>query len=389
MGIYADYLNQNLDANQLIQERKKQLARISQERGGRAILVFASALAKNNAPIMIDYDDIVPINDQLSNLKGDKIDIILETPGGYAEIAEQIVEYIRKKFNDVAFIIPGVAMSAGTIMVMAGDDILMSPLSSLGPIDAQISQQGKRFSAHAFLQGLNKIKQEVTDSGILNKTFIPILQNISPGEIQSAENALDFAKTLVTEWLSKYKFKNWAIHASNRQPVSAQDRENRAAEIADQLCDHGKWKTHSRSINIDDLRAMKLKITDYTQSGVLSDAIQRYFTLLKMFFDSTPVFKVYETPDSQIYRQTSIQVAPMPRLIQGNVKEIEAELQCLNCKNKVKLQINFEKGLPLKQGFIPIPKEDQFECPTCKSKIDLINLKKDIEAQAKKRIVYE
>ena len=129
MGIYADYLNQNLDVNQLNQERKNQLARISQLRGGRAVLVFASALTKNKAPISIDYDDIVPINDQLSNLTGDKIDIILETPGGYAEYAEQIVEYIRRKFKDVAFIVPGVAMSAGTIMTMAGDDILMSPAS--------------------------------------------------------------------------------------------------------------------------------------------------------------------------------------------------------------------------------------------------------------------
>jgi len=119
MGIYADYLNQNFDGNQLIQERKRQLKRISELRGDRAILVFASALTKARAPIAIDYDDIVPVNDQLSNLSGDKIDIILETPGGYAEIAEQIIEYIRGKFNDVAFIIPGVAMSAGTIMAMA------------------------------------------------------------------------------------------------------------------------------------------------------------------------------------------------------------------------------------------------------------------------------
>lgn len=116
MGIYADYLNQNIHGNELVQERKRQLKRISELRDGRAILVFASALTKARAPIAIDYDDIVPISDQISNLTGDKIDIILETPGGYAEIAEQIVEYVRGKFKDVAFIIPGAAMSAGTIM---------------------------------------------------------------------------------------------------------------------------------------------------------------------------------------------------------------------------------------------------------------------------------
>jgi ClpP class serine protease len=241
MGIYADYLNQNLHGNQLVQERKRQLKKISELRDGRAILVFASALTKTRAPITIDYDDIVPINDQISNLTGDKIDIILETPGGYAEIAEQIVEYIRSKFKDVAFIIPGAAMSAGTIMAMAGDDILMSPLSSLGPIDAQILQQGKRFSADAFLEGLNKIKEEVTNSGVLNKAYIPILQNVSPGEIQSAQNALEFSRALVTGWLSKYKFKNWQIHSTTGKPVTEDDKKKRASEIAKQLCNHSLW----------------------------------------------------------------------------------------------------------------------------------------------------
>ena len=73
------------------------------------------------APIGIDYDDLVPISDQLSNLKGDKIDVIIETPGGSAEIAEDIVESIRSKFSEVAMIVPGHAKSAGTIMVMAAE----------------------------------------------------------------------------------------------------------------------------------------------------------------------------------------------------------------------------------------------------------------------------
>ena len=40
---------------------------------------------------------------------------------------------------------------------MAADEILMGQNSALGPIDAQIERQGKRFSAGAFVDGLNKI----------------------------------------------------------------------------------------------------------------------------------------------------------------------------------------------------------------------------------------
>ena len=198
MGIYSEYLDRSFDWLALMKERKKQLSRISKLRGDRAILTFASAMTKQ-APIAIDYDDLVPILDQISNLEGDKIDVILETPGGFAEIAEDILKQIRSRFSEVAMIVPGHAKSAGTIMVMAGDEILMGPASALGPIDAQMFQGGKRFSAHAFLEGLEKIKQEVEEQRHLNRAYVPILQNISPGEIQACENALSFAKTLVTE----------------------------------------------------------------------------------------------------------------------------------------------------------------------------------------------
>jgi len=70
------------------------------------------------------------------------------------------------------------------------------------------------------------------ETGQLNKAYIPILQGISPGELQSAQNALDFAKTLVKQWLAKYKFKNWDVHASTGAKVTDADRESRADEIA-------------------------------------------------------------------------------------------------------------------------------------------------------------
>ena len=50
-------------------------------------------MRKINSPIGIDYDDRKHFFDQINNLKGKKIDIILETPGGYAEIVEDLVEY--------------------------------------------------------------------------------------------------------------------------------------------------------------------------------------------------------------------------------------------------------------------------------------------------------
>ena len=186
-------------------------------------------------------------------------------------------------------------------MAMGADEILMEPASALGPVDAQITWEGKHFSAEALLEGMGKIKMEVEETGVLNKAYIPILQGISPGELQNAQNALDFAKKLVTDWLIKYKFKNWETHSSTGDPVTETEKNGRAIEIAETLRSHSQWLTHGRSIKLEDLAEMKLVINDYSKNLPLAEAIRRYHALLQIAFH-TNIYKVIETPCSQIYR---------------------------------------------------------------------------------------
>ncbi|MFN7927114.1 MAG: Clp protease ClpP [Blastocatellia bacterium] len=385
MGIYTEYLNQQFDHARLEQERKTQLLRISKLRSDRDILVIAADLNKGQQPIAISYSDLLPFNDQLQSLSGTAIDVILETPGGSGEVAEDIVKQLRKKYDHVGIIVPGYAKSAGTIIAMAGDEILMEPASALGPIDAQLSWQGKVFSADALIAGMDKIKAEVVTTGALNKAYIPILQGISPGELQSAQNALDFAKILVTDWLVKYKFKDWATHRSTGLPVTADERKQRAEDIAKKLCDHGRWLTHGRSIKIDDLREMRLEITDYTESTELADAIRRYYTLLQMTFDSN-VYKIFETPASQILKMAAPVVqTPTPDIKQADA--INFDTACPKCKFTLHIQANFVKSLPLKPNYSPFPANNKISCPNCKTEVDLLAIRRDLESQVKKPII--
>ncbi|MBI5021894.1 MAG: Clp protease ClpP [Ignavibacteriales bacterium] len=391
MGYYSEYLLKNLTFQQLNDERKKQLKEISKERGGRDIIVIAADLNKPNAPTSINYSDLLPVTDQLSNLKGSLIDVVLETPGGYGEVAEDIVKLLHEKYNDVAIIIPGYAKSAGTIIAMAGDEILMDGMSSLGPIDAQITWQGKVFSAEALLEGIKKIKEEVTETGSLNKAYIPILQGISPGELQNAQNALDFAKVLVGDWLYKYKFKKWAKHSSTGQPVTDAEKRNRANEIASHLCKHSNWLTHGRSIKIADLKSMKLEIIDYSCQPKLAEAIRRYYALLQMTF-VTNIYKVFETPDSQIFRFTQQNIPPQnlggfPSIPKGPVESMDIDINCGNCKTDNHLQINFKNNLALRPGRIIFPRDNQLKCKNCGKESDLGDLRRNVEAQTKQKII--
>jgi len=354
------------------------------------VLVYGADITKANAPIGIDYTDTMPVHDQLSNLSGrGGLDLILETPGGSGEIAEEIVRLLREKYDDVAVIVPGCAKSAGTIMAMAADDILMGPLSALGPIDAQIAWQGKVFSADAFIKGLAKIKEEVEKTNTLNKAYIPILQAISPGEIEHAQNALDFAKDLVTNWLTRFKFKNWNTHSSTGMPVTDKEKADRAAEIAAALCNQGTWRTHGRSIKIGDLEKLRVRITDFSKDPQLFDAIQRYYTLLRMTFE-TNIYKVFETPTSQVYRFLQ-PAGPAPILQRQGRQQPDQqaiiETNCPQCNARVRVQANIGAPQPLEPGCVPFPKDNRLPCPNCGAIVDLTTVRAQVEAQAREPIV--
>lgn len=381
MGIYSEYINRKMTFEQITSERKSQLRKISEIRK-RDVVVYASDSSKSNAPISILPPDLIPFKDQLSYVKTDSVDIIIETPGGIAETVEDMVELIRSRYEKVGVIIPGTAKSAGTIFSMAGDEILMGNTSALGPIDAQIVSNGKRFSADAFIDGLEKIKTEVIETGKLNPAYIPMLQSISPGEIQHFENAQNFSKTLVKNWLSKYKFKYWERHNSTGELVTESQKQCRAEEIATKLCKHSDWLTHGRSIRIKDLMEMKLEIFDYTIDTELNDAIERYYTLLRMSFDLTGIYKIFETCNSQIYQsisQVNMPAIPIKRDVKPQVAH--ADFICPKCASKYRIQLNLIKNIPIEPHSVPYPKNDNFICPSCGTQTMLTPLRLQLEAQ--------
>lgn len=371
-------------------ERKKQLTRIEQIRG-RDVLVYAANLSvRVQAPISIEYADLLPINDQLANLHGTALDLLIETPGGSGEVAEDIVKLLRGKYTNLAAVVPGAAKSAGTLIVMASDEILMEPASALGPIDAQILWQGKQFSAEALLEGLKAIQDEVTKVGTLNLAYVPILNQISPGEIQNAKNALNFARTLVTNWLATYKFKNWSTHKTSGQHVTDDERRARAEDIANELSNHTKWLTHGRSLKIADLEAMKLVITDYSQQADLLDAVRRYHTLLQMLFESN-CYKVIETSGSQIYRfsvpQVQAQTGVPAILPTAAPSSAQADIVCGKCQTPIRVQAKFDADAPDDGGSVAWPADDKLKCPTCRTEHDLGDARRAIEAQVGRPVV--
>lgn len=391
MGIYSDYLAKNMQFDTLTSERKKMLARISQLRGGRNIMVYASAVTKRG-DVAIDESDFIPFTDTVSSLDSSKgLDIILETPGGSAETVEKIVRNLRQKFSHIAVIVPRMAMSAGTIFAMATNEILMGEISSLGPIDAQVPFNGRYLPAAAILDGVKEIMDEVVaNGGKLNPAYIPILQNINPGVLKDCQTAQDFSKTLVSQWLEEYKFSDWTIHKNSKTVVTDEERKAKANEIADQLCEHSRWLTHGRSLGIKELTDMGLEINDYRTNPDLNDAISRYFILLTMTFDQTSIYKIYETPSSQVIKQ-NVQSGAMPitRMQDPKPRQDMAQIDyhCPKCKMPMKIQANLRSDIPLLPGYLGFPRNNKIVCSNCGLESDISIIRMQIESQTGQKVL--
>ena len=115
----------------------------------------------------------------------------------------------------------------------------------------------------------------------------------------------------------------------------------------------------------------------------LFDAIQRYYTLLQMTF-ATNIYKVFETASSQIVRFIG-PPAPAPEQQVGDAAVID--VPCGKCGKATRVQANLGRSLPLQPGCASFPADNRFRCPSCGAETDLGDLRRQIEAQAKKPVV--
>lgn len=244
-----------------------------------------------NADAIFYYGEIYPalekaFRDFVEQLKKDKefernkLVILINTPGGSAETVEKMVSVIRFHYDEVYFVVPDYAMSAGTILCMSGDKIFMDYSSSLGPIDPQVYNGKNWVPALGYLDKVEELIKKSSSDELTEAEFL-ILQKIDLAELRSYEMARNLTIALLKEWLVKYKFKDWNLHTSNGQSVTLAEKEMRAEDIANKLSNNSIWHSHGRSIGIETLtNFLKLKIEDYSENDELRELIRNYNDLI-------------------------------------------------------------------------------------------------------------
>ena len=145
-------------------ELRQSVGRIA-ERYDRNVLYYASSfLQKPQIPGLFTAINMEDINGFMVGVHGHDFRkgllLILHTPGGMAEAAQTIVDYLRSKFSAIDVLVPTYAMSAGTMIALGCDRIVMGRQSQLGPTDPQLIVGNRPFRRIRSLSNLKKRREK-------------------------------------------------------------------------------------------------------------------------------------------------------------------------------------------------------------------------------------
>ena len=123
--------------------RQRKIAEIEKRRGSRVILLVhrQETMRLLGFPLMryIDINDSEEVMRAIQLTGPDvPVDLVLHTPGGLVLAALQIARALKLRGAGTTVFVPHLAMSGGTLIALAADEIIMEEHAVLGPVDPQL-----------------------------------------------------------------------------------------------------------------------------------------------------------------------------------------------------------------------------------------------------------
>jgi ClpP class serine protease len=207
----------------------------------------------------IDIDDSEQLLRAIRLTPGDMpIDLLLHTPGGLVLASDQIAYALKRHTGRVTVIVPHYAMSGGTLVALAADEILMDPDAVLGPVDPQLGSLPRgSWPAASILRALEHENANRDDETLIL------------GDV--ARKAIDQVRATVRELLD------------GRVPDEEADR--LAA-----LLSEGRW-THDYPIRLEEARSLGLPV-----SGSVPDSVYELMELYPRRSQRRPSVEFIPTP---------------------------------------------------------------------------------------------
>jgi hypothetical protein len=227
-------------------QRQELIAEIQRRTGHRLICYVAGGGA------MIERDDTVGLVDLLHNLvPGGSLDLLLLTGGGDIDAAEKLITMVRNTVSDgeLRVVVPDFAKSAGTLITLAADRIVMSESSELGPIDPQITlndghgnliQHSVQSYLDAYMTHTEALKNDAT-----NVAARLMLSKLDPATVKLFESVRDRARKFAEDQLKRGMFRTTSGNFT---------------QIASDLIDTKRWLSHGQMIAWQDAKQLGLTV---------------------------------------------------------------------------------------------------------------------------------
>ena len=189
---------------------------------------------------MVEADDTMPFVDLLHNVPpGKDVDLLLHTRGGNTDAAEKLIRMMRSKIDTAALriIVPEFAESAGTLMVLGADSVVMSDMSELGPIDPQINLSGIWQSVQHYLDAYDTHAKTLKNDPD-NPADRIMLGKLDPAILKLCEVATARARQAAESLLRHGMFQN----------------SGNLTKTASELLGTTRWLSHGQMISWEDAR---------------------------------------------------------------------------------------------------------------------------------------
>jgi hypothetical protein len=280
------------------QERIRRIENLDPQAPRRLLLYVANT---DHPASGLTPSDIVPLGDALASLgQVDRLDVLLHTPGGSGDMAEKFVEMCRRHCRgELRVIVPNMAKSAGTLIALGCDAILMGYCSELGPIDPQIQvvvgNRPQWVSAWTFIRTRDLLQQKAQDAIARGENPVVYLQQLAavdPVFVTHCEHLMTFARQLVRKFI---------FGRVQDQQVAAEQTK----QVVDFLGNVEEHITHGRLILARELRdkcGSVLNVIELPEEDAFWQLLWELYVRCEVFLKvgQQPKAKLIETADASI-----------------------------------------------------------------------------------------
>jgi hypothetical protein len=265
----------------------------------RAVIVYASGWLRSGGREDLDYsvegNDVHALMEVCHDVGERELDLVIHSPGGSPQAAEQMVNYLRTQFDYIRALVPLQAKSAATMIALGCDEIVMGRHSELGPIDPQILVPvpgGARFApAHAILRDFDRAKREIAEDVNSLAAWTPILHAYAGGLLEFCTQQIKLSQEIVAGWLKQHMLRHDDVGI---EPGERDEVANRIADYFGSEASYDRFRTHGRPIRLEELEAIRgLRVRRLEADDGLQDALLSIYHVLDFTFGG-PAVKVVE-----------------------------------------------------------------------------------------------